>query len=155
MNDNGHSSRHGAHAQGSRLRITSQATLHCLIGCSIGEILGLMIGVSVGIGLWFTLFLAVALAFFFGLALAVLPLVRGADMSVFRALRTIWLGEVVSIAVMELAMNLVDWWMGGMQVMSVVEPIFWISLVAAIPAGYAAAWPVNWWLIGRNLKHCH
>lgn len=32
---------------------------------------------------------------------------------------------------------------------------FWISLVAAIPAGYVAAWPVNWWLIGRNLKQCH
>lgn len=144
---------HGQH--GSRFRITSQATLHCLVGCSIGEVLGLAIGVTLGIGLWFTLGLAVLLAFVFGLGLAVLPLMRGGGMNFARALRTIWFGEVVSITVMEIAMNAVDYWMGGMQVMSVLEPVFWVSLIAAIPAGYVAAWPINWWLIGKNLKACH
>lgn len=139
----------------SRFRITSHTTLHCLIGCSIGEVLGLAIGVTLGIGLWFTLSLAVTLAFLFGMGLAVLPLMRGAGMTFGRALKTIWLGEAVSIAVMEIAMNAVDYWLGGMQAMSVWEPVFWLSLLAAIPAGYVAAWPVNWWLIGKNLKHAH
>lgn len=38
--------------------------------------------------------------------------------------------------------------------MSLVEPVFWDSRlagVAASPAGFIAAWPVNWWLIGKSL----
>lgn len=139
----------------SRFKTTTHATAHCLLGCSIGEVLGLSIGVTLGIGLWFTLSLAVALAFVFGMGLAVLPLIRGHGMSFKRALATIWLGEAVSIAVMEIAMNAVDFALGGMDAMSVAEPVFWYSLAAAIPAGFVAAWPVNWWLIGKNLKHCH
>lgn len=68
---------------------------------------------------------------------------------------TLSLGEAVSIAVMEIAMNVIDYALGGMSAMSVAEPVLWYSLLAAIPAGYIAAWPVNWWLIGKNLKHCH
>lgn len=139
----------------SRFKTTSHTTAHCLLGCTIGEVLGLAIGVTLGIGLWFTLSLAVALAFVFGMGLAVLPLMRGHGMGFRRALATIWLGEAVSIAVMEVAMNVTDYALGGMQAMSLAEPVFWYSLAAAIPAGYVAAWPVNWWLIGKNLKHCH
>jgi hypothetical protein len=29
------------------------------------------------------------------------------------------------------------------------------GLVFAIPAGFLAAWPVNYWLIKRDLKGCH
>jgi hypothetical protein len=35
------------------------------------------------------------------------------------------------------------------------EPIFWVGIAAAIPVGFLAAWPVNWWLIKRDLKKCH
>ena len=30
-----------------------------------------------------------------------------------------------------------------------------IGIAVAIPAGFLAAWPVNWWLLKRNLKACH
>jgi len=139
----------------SRFHTTTHATAHCLLGCSIGEVSGLAIGVSLGLGLWLTLSLAVALAFVFGMGLAVLPLMRGHGMSFKRALATIWLGEAVSIAVMEIAMNGVDYALGGMTAMSIAEPVFWYSLLAAIPAGFIAAWPVNWWLIGKNLRAGH
>ena len=33
--------------------------------------------------------------------------------------------------------------------------IIWIGIAVAIPAGFVAAWPVNWWLLKRNLKACH
>jgi hypothetical protein len=143
------------HDPASRTKTTTHATAHCLLGCSIGEILGLAIGVSLGLGLWLTLSLAVSLAFVFGLGLAVLPLIRGHSMSFKRALSAVWLGEVISITVMEIAMNGIDYWMGGMTAMSIAEPVFWYALLAAIPAGFVAAWPVNWWLIGRNLRAGH
>lgn len=59
-----------------------------------------------------------------------------------------------SIAVMEFVMNAVDYAIGGIQAMSVFEPIFWIGLTAAIPAGFLAAWPVNHWLLRRHLNSC-
>ena len=71
------------------------------------------------------------------------------------ALKLIWVGEAISIGVMEIVMNAVDYSVGGMQAGSVFAPIFWIGIAVAIPAGFLAAWPVNWWLLKRDLKACH
>jgi hypothetical protein len=68
------------------------------------------------------------------------------------AFRTIWLGETVSIAVMELAMNLTDYHVGGVQTRSVLSAQFWLGYAAALPAGLIAAWPVNYWLLKRSTK---
>ena len=146
---------HGDAGHASRLRTSVHATLHCLLGCSIGEFLGLAIGVSLGLGTALTIALAVVLAFVFGLALAIRPLMRQQGMTAGEALRTIWLGESVSIAAMEVAMNVTDYAVGGVQTTSLGDPLFWIGFAAAVPVGFLAAWPVNYWLIGRNLKHCH
>ena len=158
MNDTNQSHEHHHHTHGgsgTNPYITSaQATFHCLIGCTIGEVAGLMIGVSMGLGVVLTIALAVVLAFIFGLSLAVIPVMRGQGLSLVQALRAIWLGEVVSIAVMEFVMNAVDLAIGGVQAMSVFAPIFWIGIAVAIPAGFLAAWPINHWLIGRELKSC-
>lgn len=138
----------------SSLRTSAHATLHCLIGCTIGEVAGLILGVSLGLGVWLTIALAVFLAFVVGLSLAVLPIMRDQGIAYLAALKIVWLGEVISIAVMEFVMNAVDYMIGGIQAMSVFEPIFWIGIAAAIPAGFLAAWPVNHWLLSRHLKSC-
>lgn len=142
-----------AHAGGVSLKMSAQVTGHCLLGCTIGEISGLVIGTALGWGVWATIGLAVALAFVSGMALAVLPLLR--DMGLKRALAAVWLGEVVSITVMEIAMNGVDYALGGVQSGSLSSPVFWGAMAAAIPAGFLAAWPVNHWLVGRGMKNCH
>jgi hypothetical protein len=56
---------------------------------------------------------------------------------------------------MELVMNSVDYHMGGVRSGSVFHSLFWEALAVAVPAGYVAAFPVNFWLIGRELKRCH
>jgi hypothetical protein len=33
--------------------------------------------------------------------------------------------------------------------------MFWRGLILAVPAGFLAGWPVNYWLIKRELKACH
>lgn len=138
----------------SALKTSAHATLHCLIGCTIGEVAGLIIGVSLGLGVWLTIALAVFLAFLVGLSLAVLPIMRDQGIAFLAALKIVWLGEVISITVMEIVMNTVDYMIGGIHAMSVFEPIFWIGIAAAIPAGFLAAWPVNHWLLSRHLKNC-
>ena len=136
-------------------RLTTAATLHCLTGCAIGEFAGLAIGVSLGLGAWPTMLLATALAYVSGYTLGLWPLVKQ-GMSWGGAFRTIWLGETISIAVMEVVMNFTDYHVGGLNVSSMLEPRFWLGFGLALPAGFAAAWPVNWWLLRNNVKKpCH
>lgn len=136
-------------------KTSAHATVHCMIGCVIGEVLGLVIGVSLGLPVWQTITLAVVLAFVVGVSLAVYPVMSQQGLTLSGALGVVWLGEVVSISVMEFAMNAVDLALGGVQSGSIFNSTFWIALLFAIPAGFLAAWPANYWLLSRKLKSCH
>ena len=135
--------------------MSAQATLHCLTGCVIGEVAGLALGVSLGFAAWQTILLATLLAYGSGITLGLLPVMRSRGIGALAALRIIWVGEVVSIGVMEFAMNLVDYQMGGMGAPSILSWMFWRGILFAVPAGFLAGWPVNYWLIQRDLKRCH
>jgi len=150
MNEHAHQ-----HNSNNPIVTSAQATLHCLVGCVIGEVTGLIIGVSLGIGLWPTILLATFLAFVFGFTLGLVPVMRRQKKSFLEALKLIWIGEAISIGVMEIVMNTVDYAVGGMQTGTVFTPVFWYGIALAIPAGFLAAWPVNWWLLSRDMKKCH
>lgn len=148
----GHSHAHAGHGP---WRTAVHSTLHCLTGCVIGEVAGLLIGVSLGFTPWATIALATALAYLSGMTLGLVPVMREQGIGLAAAFRIIWLGEVISIGVMELVMNFVDYQMGGMTAPSVATWMFWRGIVFAVPAGFIAALPVNYWLLKRNLKACH
>ena len=152
-----HHHAHGAHAEAptSAAQLATSATLHCLTGCAIGEFAGLAIGVSLGLNPWTTMALATVLGFASGYALGLRPLVAQ-GMSIAGAFRTIWLGETISIAAMEFAMNFTDYHVGGLAVSSMLEPRFWLGYALALPAGFIVAWPVNFWLLRKQVKKsCH
>ena len=130
-------------------------TIHCLIGCSIGELIGLMIGVSMGLNIWVTMGLATILAFVVGMSLATKSVVSRQKIGFFKAFKIIWFGEVVSIGVMEIVMNFVDFWVGGVNAASIFDQIFWIGMLIAMPCGYIAALPVNYYLLSRHVQRCH
>jgi hypothetical protein len=147
---------HGHHrGSGGAFKTSAQATIHCLTGCVIGEVLGLGIGVTFGLGIWPTIILATGLAYVTGITLGLLPVMRGRGVGWMEALRIIGVGEVISIGVMEVVMNFVDFQMGGMAAPSVASWMFWRGILFAVPAGFLAAWPVNYWLLKRELKACH
>jgi hypothetical protein len=160
-----HSAHHGksaslhAHHPGGapvgRWRLAAQATQHCLTGCIIGEVIGLAIGIEAGLSTTATIILATTLAYISGFALGLLPVMKGRGLSLLGAFKLIWLGEAISIGVMEIVMNAVDYQMGGMAAMTVLSWQFVRGLLFAVPAGFLAAWPVNYWLLGRELKACH
>jgi hypothetical protein len=135
--------------------LAARATLHCATGCVAGEVAGLAIGVALGLGVWASMGLATALAFVFGLTLASVPLARSQGIALSAALGMIWLGEVASIAAMEVAMNAVDYALGGVSAGSLAAPRFWWALMVAIPFGYVAALPVNYAMIRRGVGHHH
>jgi hypothetical protein len=151
-----HASAHAHHGHGgSPLRTSAQATLHCLTGCVIGEVAGLAIGVTLGLTPWTTIIIATALAYLAGITLGLIPVMRSQGVGMLQALKIIWIGEVISIGVMEVVMNFVDYHMGGMAAPSIASWMFWRGILFAVPAGFLAAWPVNYWLLKRELKACH
>ena len=150
-----HSHGHHGHPGGGALRTSAQATLHCLTGCVIGEVVGLAIGVTFGLGIWPTIILATTLAYLTGITLGLLPVMKNRGVGLIEAFRIIWIGEVISIGVMEIVMNFVDYHMGGMAAPSILSWMFWRGILLAVPAGFLAAWPVNYWLLKRELKVCH
>jgi len=150
-----HAHHHGGKPGEGRWRLAARSTQHCLTGCIIGEVVGLAIGIELGLATATTIILATALAYISGFALGLLPVMKGRGLSLVAAFKLIWVGEAVSIGVMEIVMNAVDYQMGGMAAVSALSWPFVRGLLVAVPAGFIAAWPVNYWLLGRELKACH
>ena len=147
---------HAHHGRGKgALHTSAHATLHCLTGCIVGELTGLLIGTILGLSPRPMIVLATALSYLSGITLGLIPVMRSQSVGFGAALRIIWVGEVISIGVMEVVMNFVDYHFGGMGAKSVLAWTFWRGLLFAVPAGFLAAWPVNYWLLKRELKACH
>ena len=128
------------------------ATLHCLTGCSIGEVLGMIIGTALGWGNLSTIGLAVALAFFFGYMLTMLPLLRS-GLEFKKAVRLALAADTITITVMEIIDNAIMVAIPGAMDAGLTEILFWGSLVFALLVAGVATFPVMRWLISRGLGH--
>lgn len=136
-------------------KISASATVHCLTGCAIGEFFGLFLGGIFGLSVFTTVTVAIVLSFVSGFLLSLVPLIFGQKMSLSSAIQSIWLGEILSISAMELAMNIADYYIGGVGTYFS-NPLFWAGYGIALVAGFLAAWPVNHWMISKNIKKkCH
>ena len=133
-------------------RSALSATAHCLTGCAIGEILGLVIATAAGWSTVPSIAIAVLLAFAFGYAFTMLPLLR-AGMSMRRAAHLALLADTASIAAMEVVDNLVMRAVPGAMDAPVSSLLFWGALAFALAVAAVAAFPINRWLIGRGSGH--
>ena len=138
----------------SRTRLATSATAHCLAGCGVGEVLGVVIGVALALSRTVTIVLAVGLGFVFGFALGIIPLLR-AGYTTRWAFKQVLVAEGLSIAVMETAEVLVEIYTPGVMGSGLSSPLFWGGMLLALTAGFAAAYPVNYWLIGKGIRHRH
>ena len=104
MSNHDHTLHRTAAQPDSLWRQAIAATLHCLTGCAIGEVLGMVIGTALGWSNLATIVLAVALAFVFGYAFTVGPVLR-AGVPLAAALAVAFAADTVSITVMEVLDN--------------------------------------------------
>ncbi len=128
--------------------------MHCLAGCGLGEVVGVVIGVALGLTSVATLVLAVILGFVFGFALGIVPLLR-ARFSLRWAVKQVLVAEALSIAVMETAEVLVEVYTPGVMDAGLSSPLFWAGMLLALTAGFVAAFPVNYFLVGKGIRHHH
>jgi hypothetical protein len=140
------------HAAVSLNRLAFQATRHCLTGCAIGEILGLVIATQLG---WHdvpSIALAIGLAFVFGYALTLQPLLA-AGLGLAASLRLALAADTLSIVVMEIVDNAIVVAVPGAMAAQITDGLFWGSLVLSLAVAAVVAFPVNRWLIARGQGH--
>ncbi len=133
-------------------RLAFSATVHCLTGCAIGEVLGLALATALG---WHDLpsvLLAIVLAFAFGYALTIRPLVAS-GMPLRRAGRLAIASDTLSITTMEIVDTAIVLLIPGAMAAGLLDPLFWGSLAVALAIAAVVAYPVNRWLIARGRGH--
>ena len=133
-------------------RLAFSATAHCLMGCAIGEVLGLVIATILGWGNVAAIALAVVLAFFFGYALTIVPLLRS-GLALATVLPIAFAADTLSITVMEIVDNLIVLIIPGAMQAGLGSLLFWGSLALALAIAFVAAFPLNRWLIARGKGH--
>ena len=145
-----HAHHHHPHASPSLNRTAWSATLHCLTGCAIGEVLGMVIGTALGWGNAATIALAVVLAFMFGYALTLLPLLQ---MGLATAAKLALAADTASITIMEIVDNAIMLVIPGAMDAGLGSLLFWGSLAFSLAVAAVAAFPVNRYLIARGKGH--
>jgi hypothetical protein len=128
------------------------ATVHCLTGCSIGEVLGMVIATVLNWGNAATIVLSTILAFGFGYALTIRPVLRS-GLPLRRAVAVALAADTVSITVMEIADNGVIVAIPGALDAGITNSLFWISLALSLIVAFVVTVPVNRWLISRGRGH--
>jgi hypothetical protein len=133
-------------------RTAFSATVHCLTGCAIGEVLGMVIGTGLGWSNPATVAVSVVLAFFFGYALTMRPLL-GTGLGIAAAAKLALAADTISIAIMEIVDNAIMLIIPGAMEAGLGSALFWASLVISLVVAGMAAFPINMWLISRGRGH--
>jgi hypothetical protein len=72
-----------------------------------------------------------------------------------QSLRATFLPELLSMNGVMAGMTAVSvpWMTGDPQGMEPTSPRFWFTMSIALTPGFMVAYPINWWLVDRGLKH--
>jgi Domain of unknown function (DUF4396) len=133
-------------------RVAAAATLHCLTGCAIGEVLGMVISTALSWPAAPSVAVAVLLAFVFGYALSMRPLILH-GLGLKKALGLALAADTASIATMEIVDNGFILAVPGAIHAELASGLFWWSLALSLVVAFAVAYPLNRWLIARGKGH--
>ena len=148
----------GTHEQyvSARWRQVLGSTMHCAAGDGIGIIVGAAIGAGLTLTFWPDFLLEYLLGFSFGWgyfqAFAMRDMAGG---DYLKSLKMTFLPEFLSMNVLMSGMLLVSkFWMPQVPgANDPTNPEFWFIMSMALIAGFAAAYPMNWWMVSHHLKH--
>jgi Domain of unknown function (DUF4396) len=144
---------HQEPASGKALtRLAVSATLHCLTGCAIGEVLGLVLATWWGWSDAPSIALAVALAFVFGYAFTIVPVLRS-GLALKAAMGVAFAADTLSILTMEIVDNAIILAIPGAMDAGLDSLLFWGALAFALAVAFVVALPVNRALIARGKGH--
>jgi hypothetical protein len=128
------------------------ATLHCLTGCLIGEVAGMALATWWGWGDLASIVLAIGLAFVFGYALTMTPVLR-AGVGLRAAIGVALAADTLSIAVMELVDNAFILAVPGAMEAGLGDLLFWWPLLVGFVIAFFVTVPLNRMMISRGKGH--
>jgi lysylphosphatidylglycerol synthetase-like protein (DUF2156 family) len=139
-----------------RWRQVLGSTMHCVAGDGLGILAGAVIAGFLHFSVLADIALEYALGFGFGWMIFQAMFMRDTTGGSYpRALATTFMPELVSmnvlmagmVPVMTIAMA------NTPSAHSAVTAGFWFIMSMALLAGFVLAYPMNWWLVARGLKH--
>jgi len=128
---------------------SAKNTLWCLLGCVIGDFSAI---------LWFQVYapdtqplIVMVVAIMAGIMTSILleTLILSRQMAFSNAFRIAVGMSLVSMIAMELAMNLVDYFLVGEM------RLVWWAVLPMLLAGFITPWPYNYWRLKKMGKACH
>ena len=143
---------HETHVSNKKLALL--ATIHCLMGCGFGDILGVIIGTLFGLPYITRIIAGMIFGFIFGFIFSAIPLLK-ANISFTAAAKIILATETLSILAMEAAEAGTEILFPGMRRMGLMHIQYWLGLVTALVAGFVVAFPVNYALVKKGIRHHH
>jgi FtsP/CotA-like multicopper oxidase with cupredoxin domain len=133
------------------------STVHCIAGDATGIITAAVVTAALGLPMWVDLIVEYLAGFGFGLFIFQALFMKNMMGGSYRtALRRSFVPEWLSMNMMAAGMFpvMVVLMMGrDMRAMEPSEPLFWAVMSLGVIVGFAAAYPVNVWMVARNLKH--
>ena len=133
---------------------SAKNTLGCLVGCAIGDLGAIYLfqtyyaPLSIPSELWTTVWIV---AMSSGIITSVIleTVILWRQLGPKEAFKTAIGMSMISMLLMELAMNVVDYGMMG-------EPAITVGVLPyTLGAGFLAAWPYNYWRLKKHGKCCH
>jgi hypothetical protein len=140
----------------TRWRQVLGSTMHCVAGDGVGILAGAVIASLFHLPKSADIALEYALGFGFGWSVFQSLFMRGmAGGSYMRALSSTFFPELLSmnclmagmVPAMTLAMK------SALGSHSPSGPAFWFIMSMALLVGFISAYPMNWWLVSRHMKH--
>ena len=132
------------------------STVHCIAGDATGIITAAVITAALGLPMGIDLAVEYAAGFAFGLFIFQALFMKGMMGGTYlRALRSSFIPEWLSMNMMAAGMFpvMVLLMMGrDMRAMEPTEPLFWGVMSLGVIVGFFTAYPVNVWMVSRNLK---
>ena len=134
--------------------ISAKNTLGCLVGCAIGDLGAIYLFQSyfapdlIPSDLWTTVWIV---AMSSGIITSVIleTVILWNQLGPEEAFRTAIGMSMISMLLMEIAMNVVDYGMMG-------APAITLGVLPyTLGAGFLAAWPYNYWRLKKHGKCCH
>jgi len=136
------------------IKRSAKNTFGCLVGCAIGDLGAIYCFQryyapdSIPNDLW-NLVWGVAMASGIATSIILETLILWRQLGPVEAFRTAIGMSLISMILMEAAMNLADYGMMG-------EPAITIGVLPfTLGAGFLAAWPYNYWRLKKHGKCCH
>jgi hypothetical protein len=133
------------------------STVHCIAGDATGIITAAVITTALGLPMWIDLIVEYVAGFGFGLLIFQALFMKGMLGGSYRkAVRRSFMPEWLSMNMMAAGMFpiMILLMMGrDMRAMEPTEPLFWAVMSVGVIVGFFTAYPVNVWMVAKNLKH--